>query len=81
MMIPLYCVCSYVSFEIFVSYKEQFCNGSEMVIGSLTDGIYFQYRTIVNRTWITVDYYNGMIYGVNVMQSCLHYMQLQAVNM
>ena len=55
----LICVHSYIDFDILVSYKEQFCNGSEMANGNLTDGIYFQYRTNINRTWITVDYYNG----------------------
>ena len=51
---------SYIDFDIFVSQKEQFCNGNETVVnGNLKDGIYFQYRTNNDRPWITVDIYNG----------------------
>ena len=51
--------CSYIDFDIFVSHKEQFCNGTETLTDTLTNGVYFQYKTN-NRAWITVDIYNGI---------------------
>ena len=50
---------SYINFDIFVSHDEQLCDGTEKVNGSLRNGIYFQYKTNINSTWITVDIYNG----------------------
>ena len=49
---------SYIDFDIFVSHKEKFCNGTETLTDSLMNGVYFQYTTN-NRAWITVDTYNG----------------------
>ena len=60
----LFYVYSYIDFDIFVSHKEQFCNGTETIDGILKDGVYFQYRTSnnsVNRPWTTVDIYNGKV--------------------
>ena len=53
------CVRSYVDFDIFVSHEEKFCNGTKLITGNLLDGIYFQYRTNVTGSWVTVDIYNG----------------------
>ena len=59
------CVCilahSSIDFDIFVSHKEQFCNGTEVYTDRLMNGVYFQYITN-NSSWITVDIYNSRLH-------------------